>query len=179
MPIIGEMSSPHPLSDPSAGGLAAASAGAQSARREARALLARRIKAALIDMLLLALAFGFIAAVSGGIHSTTTSANGTTSVQAGASVHGGAALLFFLALFAYYAGCELRWGQTPGKRLMRLRVLTLDGRPPTTRAVLIRTAARLIDVLPVFYLVGLIALLLGSEDQRIGDRLAGTTVSPA
>jgi uncharacterized RDD family membrane protein YckC len=173
------VSSPHPFSDPSAAGLAAAGAAAESARREARALLARRIKAALIDVLLLAIAFVLIAAVSGGIHSTTTSANETTAVQTGVSVHGGAALLFFLAVLVYYAGCELRWGQTPGKRVMGLRVVTLDGRPPSTRAVLIRTAARLIDVLPVFYLVGLTALLLSSDDQRVGDRLAGTTVSPA
>jgi uncharacterized RDD family membrane protein YckC len=178
MPISDEMSSSHPFSDPGAAALAAASAGAESARREARALLARRIKAALIDVVILGVVFVVIAAVSGGLTSTTTSANGTTSIQTGASVHGGAALLFFLALFAYYAGCELRWGQTPGKRMMGVRVVALDGHAPTPRAAIIRTAARLIDGLPVFYVLGLLALLLSPDDQRIGDRLARTTVRP-
>jgi hypothetical protein len=45
---------------------------------------------------------------------------------------------------------------------------------------LVRTLGRIVDVLPLFYLVGLIALASStSPRQRIGDRLAHTTVAPA
>jgi uncharacterized RDD family membrane protein YckC len=45
--------------------------------------------------------------------------------------------------------------------------------------VLLRTLGRIVDVLPVFYLVGWIAMRGPHRPpQRLGDRLAGTTVVP-
>lgn len=71
-------------------------------------------------------------------------------------------------------------GQTPGKRLLRLRVIREDGRPITFWEALVRNILRMVDsfpgiVIPI-YSVGLIAVFLSGRDQRVGDLFAGTVV---
>jgi uncharacterized RDD family membrane protein YckC len=62
---------------------------------------------------------------------------------------------------------------------MGLKVITVNGRPLGVRPVLLRTLGRIVDVLPFFYLVGWIAMRGPRQPpQRLGDRLAGTTVAP-
>jgi RDD family len=69
--------------------------------------------------------------------------------------------------------------QTIGKGVMGLKVITVNGGPLGVRPVLLRTVGRIIDVLPVFYLVGWIAMRGPHKPpQRLGDRIAGTTVVP-
>lgn len=78
--------------------------------------------------------------------------------------------------FLYHVALEGRFGQTVGKRWFGVVVVSGDGRPCTYRAAFVRTAGRLVDALPVGYLVGLAAILLTPRDQRLGDLLAGTVV---
>jgi uncharacterized RDD family membrane protein YckC len=60
---------------------------------------------------------------------------------------------------------------------MGLEVITVTGGPLGVWAVLLRTIGRIVDVLPVFYLVGWIAMRGPHKPpQRLGDRIAGTTV---
>ena len=65
-------------------------------------------------------------------------------------------------------------GRTPGKRAAGVRIVTLEGQTPDVSALLIRNVFRLIDSLPVFYVVGLICVLLSARQVRIGDMAAGT-----
>jgi uncharacterized membrane protein SpoIIM required for sporulation/uncharacterized RDD family membrane protein YckC len=67
-------------------------------------------------------------------------------------------------------------GLTPGKRLAGLRIVSRDGGVPSTGALVLRNLFRIIDSLPVFYGVGLGAMLLTREQTRIGDLAAGTLV---
>ena len=67
-------------------------------------------------------------------------------------------------------------GQTPGKRLMGLRVVREDGSPATFLDVAIRNFCRGIDFLPAFYAVGVFSMVLSERTQRVGDRVAGTLV---
>jgi uncharacterized RDD family membrane protein YckC len=71
-------------------------------------------------------------------------------------------------------------GQTPGKRLFKLRVIRVDGRPITLWEALARNILRLIDAFPgmviPIYSIGLITLFLSNRDQRLGDLFAGTVV---
>jgi uncharacterized RDD family membrane protein YckC len=93
---------------------------------------------------------------------------------------GGPFLAWIAIAILYYFVQELLTGQTIGKRLMGLKVIMVSsGQPLDGRAVMLRTVGRLIDVLPVFYLVGWI-MVRGPHrpPQRFGDRLAGTTVVP-
>ena len=65
-------------------------------------------------------------------------------------------------------------GQSPGKRMAGVRVVTVNGGTPGIGAVLIRNIFRLIDCLPLLYLVGLATTLLSAQRVRIGDMAAGT-----
>lgn len=95
-----------------------------------------------------------------------------------ASVLGAFTLLFIFGfIFAYYAGLELLWdGQTVGKRALKLRVLRDDGTPVDAASVLARTVVRLVDFLPVGYLVGLVAMIADGRARRLGDIVGGTIV---
>jgi uncharacterized RDD family membrane protein YckC len=66
-------------------------------------------------------------------------------------------------------------GLTPGKYIVRLRVVGLDGQL-TAKAVWVRNLLRVADMLPSGYAVGLIAMLVSDHGQRLGDHAAGTLV---
>jgi uncharacterized RDD family membrane protein YckC len=86
-------------------------------------------------------------------------------------------LALFFFIFAYYAVLELVWdGRTVGKRALKLRVLRDDGTPADAAAILARTVVRLVDFLPVGYLVGLIAMIVDGRARRLGDIVGGTVV---
>lgn len=66
-------------------------------------------------------------------------------------------------------------GQTPGKRLLGIRVVGEGGLAPDPLASFARNALRLLDVLPLGYGVGTVAVFLTGA-QRLGDLVAGTVV---
>jgi len=68
-------------------------------------------------------------------------------------------------------------GRTPGKRLAGLRVLTLEGLVPSVGALITRNVFRLIDSMPVFYVVGLLFVFFGRRHLRLGDIAAGTVLA--
>ncbi|HEU4617094.1 MAG TPA: RDD family protein [Gammaproteobacteria bacterium] len=65
-------------------------------------------------------------------------------------------------------------GQTPGKRMAGVRLVTAAGGTPGVGALLIRNIFRLIDCLPSVYAVGLLTTFLTKHAQRVGDIAAGT-----
>lgn len=72
---------------------------------------------------------------------------------------------------------EARWqGQTPGKRLMSLRVVAADGLPASLGALFLRNVMRLCDFLPFGYGIGLITMAASRHGQRLGDLVASTLV---
>ena len=90
-------------------------------------------------------------------------------------------LVIFLIFASYFILFEWLWnGQTPGKRLLKLRVIREDGRPLTLWEAVARNLLRVCDAVPGFvipvYSVGLIAIFLSDRDQRVGDIFAGTVV---
>ncbi len=92
-----------------------------------------------------------------------------------------AAAIATLAGFALYNGyfIFLEWlmnGQTPGKRLLHIRVIKRGGYALRFFDTLVRNLLRVVDFLPLFYGVGLTSLLFTRESQRLGDLVAGTLV---
>ena len=90
-------------------------------------------------------------------------------------------IVLFLIFAGYFIAFEWLWnGQTPGKRLLKLRVIREDGRPITLWEAIARNLLRICDAVPGFvipvYSVGLIAIFLSNRDQRVGDIFAGTVV---
>ncbi len=87
----------------------------------------------------------------------------------------------FLIFAGYFIFFEWLWnGQTPGKKLLKLRVIREDGRPITLWEAMARNLLRIFDAVPglvlPIYSVGLIAIFVNRRDQRIGDLFAGTVV---
>src|SRR5690606_19311791 len=96
-------------------------------------------------------------------------------LSVGMAVYG---LLLFLIFYAYYFFFEWLWnGQTPGKRLLRLRVMQANGMPITYWHAFMRNVIRIADFLPAMYGVGAAVALLDDSNRRAGDLIAGTIVA--
>ncbi len=80
-------------------------------------------------------------------------------------------VLFYHLLFEVLMG-----GQTPGKRMRRLRVARLDGAPPTFVQYALRWLLRWVDVTLSSGGVAVLAIAFTRHGQRLGDLAAGTTV---
>lgn len=99
---------------------------------------------------------------------------------AGAASDGVFAISFFLVFFVYDVAFEvLAGGRTPGKRATGLRVVRTGGQPVGFVASAIRNLLRVVDLLPGFYLAGIVSILVTRRNQRIGDLAAGTVVARA
>ncbi|VXC32804.1 RDD family protein [Nocardioides sp. AX2bis] len=84
-------------------------------------------------------------------------------------------LLTVLVAAVYFFACELAWGQTLGKRLVGIRVVSEKGPQRTAGQVLVRTLLRVVDGF-AFYLVAFVAVLASPKNQRLGDMAASTRV---
>ena len=88
-----------------------------------------------------------------------------------------ALLLTFAVIWGYFVFFEVVWqGQSPGKRLVGLRVIKEGGYPLGFVDSVIRNVVRLVDFLPSYYMVGIIVMLLDPRSRRLGDLAAGTVV---
>jgi uncharacterized RDD family membrane protein YckC len=89
-----------------------------------------------------------------------------------------------LAVIGAFATQWLYWtlwevlghGQTPGKRLLGIRVVSDDGSSATVLQSAVRNLCRMVDFLPVLYGAGLLTMLVSRENRRLGDLLAGTVL---
>ncbi|HME91547.1 MAG TPA: RDD family protein [Myxococcaceae bacterium] len=81
----------------------------------------------------------------------------------------------FATQWLFWTCCEVFWrGQTPGKRLIGIRVVSDDGSAVSVLQSAVRNLCRIVDFLPVFYAFGLMTMLITRENRRLGDLLAGT-----
>jgi uncharacterized RDD family membrane protein YckC len=127
----------------------------------------RRVLAALVDL-------GIVLAGSVVILFAADALSGDSGEIRGAL---GAVILGW-ALYYHFA-LESGDGQTVGKKLMKLRVVLVDGRPAGMREIAMRTVLRVVDGIGG-YIVGLIVMLAtGRRRQRLGDLAAGTMVVDA
>jgi uncharacterized RDD family membrane protein YckC len=86
-------------------------------------------------------------------------------------------LIAFLFQYGYFIFFEVIWsGQTPGKRIVRLRVVRSNGLPIAAGEAMIRNVVRIVDSIPVGYGVGLVAMFADGQSRRLGDIAAGTLV---
>lgn len=79
----------------------------------------------------------------------------------------------------YFTLCEGIFGKTPGKRVLGLEVQDVQGGPPSFAAVCYRNAFRIELLIPPFYIVPVLSLVLmltTRYSQRPGDLLAHTAV---
>jgi uncharacterized RDD family membrane protein YckC len=69
-----------------------------------------------------------------------------------------------------------RWGATPGKRTLGLKVVMDNGLPITPAASITRNLLRAADFLPLLYGFAIVSMLLRRDFKRLGDIAAGTLV---
>jgi uncharacterized RDD family membrane protein YckC len=83
----------------------------------------------------------------------------------------------FALYFLYHPVLEIAMrGRTPGKRIAGVRIVTEDAQLPGLMAHLIRNVLRILDSMPIGYVVGLVATMLTEKSVRIGDIAAGTVL---
>lgn len=88
-------------------------------------------------------------------------------------------LIFVFVTTWFYGGLlETLWnGQTVGKRVMHIRVLTKDGQPINSFQAIFRNILRLADLQPaMFGTIGFCFISCTERFQRFGDLICGTMV---
>lgn len=132
---------------------------------------ARRAAAYLVDLMVRAViisVFGFLALIGG----ASLGEEGIGGVGIGLLL-----TLYFLVEWFYYVVSEtLMGGRSLGKRALRLRVVKQSGVPLSFSDSLLRNLLRGADLLPNFYLVGMIVMGRDRYFRRLGDMVAGTLV---
>lgn len=85
----------------------------------------------------------------------------------------GILVLCLLPVLIYHFLCETFLnGQSFGKKIVKIKVVKLDGQQPNIGSYLIRSIFRLLDD----GIIGVITIAVSKKSQRIGDMVAGTTV---
>ncbi|MGY0040080.1 RDD family protein [Pedobacter sp. NJ-S-72] len=87
-------------------------------------------------------------------------------------------IIYAVAYVFYHLICEIFFnGQSPGKKkLMKIKVISLDGGQASIGQYFIRWLFRLVDFWLSGQVGGLLCITLSERKQRIGDLVAGTTV---
>jgi uncharacterized RDD family membrane protein YckC len=85
-----------------------------------------------------------------------------------------AILIGFFVWVGYFAFFETLWqGQTPGKRIAKIRVIRDDGRPARLPQAILRALLRPVDDT---LSIGVGMIILSQQEKRLGDWVAGTVV---
>jgi uncharacterized RDD family membrane protein YckC len=85
-------------------------------------------------------------------------------------------LIFLIVIFLYWILSEGFFGYTPGKFIMRIRVVNYNFDKITMTQSIIRNFGRMPDGLPFLNIAGVVCILKTEKKQRIGDILAKTLV---
>lgn len=85
--------------------------------------------------------------------------------------------LFSLPIFFYTLISELLMnGQTVGKNVMKIKVISLNGNQASFSQYLTRWLFRVIDIWMTSYLLAIIMIAINEKRQRVGDIVANTTL---
>jgi uncharacterized RDD family membrane protein YckC len=79
--------------------------------------------------------------------------------------------LFFNLAFEIFMN-----GQSPGKQVMKIKVVRLDGTPPTIGDYLLRWIFSFLDYYVLSGAIAVVIIAMGGKGQRLGDIVAGTAV---
>jgi len=122
----------------------------------------RRVGAVIVDAILVGIVASLLAGLLGG--------NPIRSAQL-------SSVLTAVLTFAYFTYMEGSYGQTLGKKLLGLVVVTEDGGDCEMGDAAIRNLLRFVDALPFAYLLGAVVIFISDDDQRLGDLAADTVVA--
>ncbi|MFL5754079.1 MAG: RDD family protein [Bacteroidia bacterium] len=125
-----------------------------------------RMLAALLDYLFIFVYYLFVMLLLGLLANTKLLGSGWAIIT-----------IINLPVLFYDLLCEVfLQGQSFGKKIIKIKVVKLDGTQPDLGAYLLRWAFRIVDGITFLCTVELIAVVLSEKAQRLGDMAAGTTV---
>lgn len=129
--------------------------------------LGERIVARIIDYAIFLLIFILTLIVSSLTRSDTASNVSTVVIY-----------IVYGSLYVFYdLVCEVFFnGQSIGKKIMKIKVISLNGARPTIGQYLLRWLFRLVDFALTLDMCGLITAAVTENNQRVGDIVAGTTL---
>lgn len=140
-----------------------------------------RLYAAMLDYAILS--FGYLALLFGGAFAVAAlrdlwrSSGIDQRLVSDFMPYGTLALVVLLAFFGwwgYFVLFEALWnGQSPGKRMLGLRVVRAVGQPIGVGPSLVRNVLRAVDL---FLFIGVLVMLLDRSSRRLGDLAAGSLV---
>lgn len=85
--------------------------------------------------------------------------------------------VIYLPVFFYTLACETFMnGQTIGKKIMKLKVVKIDGTRASFYQYFIRWISNAVDIFSSMGGIGLTSIILSTKSQRLGDIAADTTV---
>jgi len=87
-------------------------------------------------------------------------------------------IIIYAIMFVFYdLICEITMnGQSFGKRIMKIKIISLNGARPTLGQYMLRWLFRIVDFSLTFQACGLICAAVSDKTQRLGDIVAGTTL---
>lgn len=123
------------------------------------ASVGERIAACMLDMLFIMSFIALVGFIAGGLH------------------YGWMMTLVFLPVAAYDLLSEMFMnGQSWGKKILKIKVVTIDGTSPTFLSYFLRWILRLVEIMMCFGSLAMIVVILNRKGQRLGDMAANTTV---
>jgi uncharacterized RDD family membrane protein YckC len=141
--------------------------------------LGSRFLAIVIDLVIQVIVLlGLLLAVSLAADRVSGFANAfrLNSTQVGAVVIAFFVIVVFVIFIGYFMIFETAWnGQTPGKRLLGIRVVRDGGYPLDMGSAVLRNLIRVVE-LSFMYVPSAISALISSQNKRLGDLAAGTIV---
>ena len=81
--------------------------------------------------------------------------------------------------FLYFVILEGTSGATLGKKLAKIKVVREDGSPCGIGPSFVRNILRIVNELPLLYIIGMILISRSDKKQRLGDRVGKTVVIKA
>ncbi|MBS7566081.1 RDD family protein [Mucilaginibacter sp. Bleaf8] len=87
-------------------------------------------------------------------------------------------VIIYFALFVFYdLACEIFMnGQSFGKRVMKIKVVSLNGGQPSIGQYLLRWIFRIVDMSLTSGVCAIVTIAASGKSQRLGDIVAGTTL---
>ena len=134
---------------------------------------AQRAAAFLIDIAIIVMIMTgfFIIGGAAGLYDTSSMMDLITSIWFVAFI-----MWLWIAQAVYYTIFETYWGQSPGKRLLGIKVVNTDYNKCDFMDAFTRNVVRFLDLVLLFYLISIIMMNRNQKRQRFGDIVAQTVV---
>lgn len=136
--------------------------------------LALAVDMALQALILAGIIWGLMLAASHLPKTASHSVSDSTAQSVGIAI---IVAILFAIFFGYFIAFEAFWnGQTPGKKLLGIRVVRDGGYPIDVAGSFVRNLIRVGELALGFYALSAVVMLISPENKRLGDMAAGTLV---